>query len=93
MRLRVAACQWQASSNDRVGRRDGSVRTKPDPEVFFLAAKLLSIEPEKCLVVEDAEAGIEAGNAGVMKTAAYGAAAGCKKADLTLRTFSDLLQI
>lgn len=74
---------------------DGTMikRTKPDPEVFLLAAKLLSIEPEKCLVVEDAEAGIEAGNAGGMKTAAYGAAAGCKKADLTLQTFSDLLQI
>ena len=36
-------------------------RSKPDPEVFRIAAMRLGIAPEECLVVEDAEAGVEAG--------------------------------
>lgn len=35
-------------------------RGKPDPEVFLLAALRLGIPPPRCVVVEDAPAGIEA---------------------------------
>lgn len=35
-------------------------RSKPDPEVFVLAAERLGLAPEACLVVEDAVAGVEA---------------------------------
>lgn len=35
-------------------------RGKPDPEVFLLAASRLGVPPDKCIVVEDAAAGIEA---------------------------------
>ena len=34
--------------------------SKPDPEVFVLAAKRLDVPPGQCLVVEDAIAGVEA---------------------------------
>ncbi len=72
---------------------DGTMitRTKPDPEVFLLAAKKLGVEPGKCLVVEDAAAGIEAGRRAGMKTAAYGDASGSGIADRDLTTFTDLL--
>jgi beta-phosphoglucomutase len=41
-------------------------RTKPDPEVFLLAAERLDVAPEECLVLEDAEVGIAAArNAGM----------------------------
>ncbi len=33
---------------------------KPDPQVFLLAAQGLDIAPERCVVVEDAVAGVEA---------------------------------
>ena len=33
---------------------------KPDPEVFLLASKRLGVEPDRCVVVEDAPPGIEA---------------------------------
>ncbi len=33
---------------------------KPDPEVFLVAAAALGVQPECCVVVEDAAAGIEA---------------------------------
>ncbi len=74
---------------------DGTMikRTKPDPEVFRLAGNLLGMKPEKCLVVEDAVAGIEAGKAAGMKTAAYGEAATGHIADYDLEHFSDLLKI
>ena len=74
---------------------DGTMitRTKPDPEVFLLAAKKLNAAPEKCLVVEDADAGIEAAKAGGMKTAAYGEAAKSRIADHDLERFDDLLNI
>lgn len=42
-----------------------SVRnTKPDPECFLLAAKELGVKPGECIVVEDAQAGIDGANAG-----------------------------
>jgi len=41
---------------------DGSKvhRGKPDPEVFLKAAEKLDLPPDRCVVVEDAPAGIEA---------------------------------
>jgi HAD superfamily hydrolase (TIGR01509 family) len=40
---------------------------KPNPEPFLLAAKRLGVEPEACLVFEDADAGIKAAMAAGMK--------------------------
>nr|WP_218852675.1 HAD-IA family hydrolase [Spelaeicoccus albus] len=36
---------------------------KPDPAPYVLAAERLGVDPRECLVVEDAPAGIESGNA------------------------------
>lgn len=73
---------------------DGTVitRSKPDPEVFLKAAEMLAVLPEDCLVVEDAQAGIQAAKAGNMHTAAIGAAIGLANADINLTHLSDLLQ-
>ena len=35
-------------------------KSKPDPEVFLIAAKKLGIAPSECVVIEDSDAGIEA---------------------------------
>jgi beta-phosphoglucomutase len=37
-----------------------TTKSKPDPEVFLLAAKKLGFAPENCIGVEDAESGVEA---------------------------------
>ena len=50
-------------------------KSKPDPEVFLLAAQRLGVPAERCLVVEDAEAGIRAAYAAKMGAAALGYAA------------------
>ena len=78
---------------DRISDGNNITKSKPDPEVFVKAAEYLGERPEDCLVVEDAEAGIDAGIAGGMKTAAIVDAVNCGKADYTLQTFSDLLKI
>ena len=40
---------------------DGLERGKPDPACFLIAARRLEIEPVRCVVIEDAPAGIRAG--------------------------------
>ncbi|MBN1168511.1 HAD family phosphatase [Candidatus Woesebacteria bacterium] len=42
-------------------------RNKPDPEIFFLTAEKLMIEPSECLVFEDSEKGIVAAKEAGMK--------------------------
>ncbi len=58
--------------------------SKPDPEVFLLAAKRLGLKPAECLVVEDAEAGIDAAIAAGMKTIGVGSAAQYAKSNIAL---------
>jgi beta-phosphoglucomutase len=45
---------------------------KPAPDLFLFAAKELGLEPENCVVVEDAEAGIEAALAANMRAVGLG---------------------
>lgn len=54
-----------------VGAEDVS-RGKPDPEVFLAAARRLGVPPERCVVVEDAEAGVEAARRGGMRSVGVG---------------------
>lgn len=78
---------------DAISDGTNITKSKPDPEVFLKGAEFLGEKPEECLVVEDAEAGIDAGIAGGMKTAAIGDAVNCGKADYNMASFSDLLKI
>jgi beta-phosphoglucomutase family hydrolase len=40
--------------------------SKPNPEIFLKAAKGLNVSPEKCIVIEDSDAGITAAHAAKM---------------------------
>lgn len=61
---------------DAVSDGNNIKKSKPDPEVFIKAAEMLNIAPENCMIVEDADAGIEAGKRAGMKTFALGSAGG-----------------
>ena len=65
-------------------------KSKPDPEVFLVAAKKLGIAPEDCLVVEDAHAGIMAAKNGNMYALAVGAAYGDDMADFSMKNLAKL---
>jgi sugar-phosphatase len=43
---------------------------KPDPEPYLVAAKGLGIPPDKCVVIEDSPAGIDAARSAGMQTVA-----------------------
>ena len=49
---------------------DDVTRGKPHPEPFLLAARTMGVDPGRCLVVEDAPAGLTAGRAAGMTTLA-----------------------
>ncbi len=59
---------------DAVADGNDITRSKPDPEVFLIAAERLEIEPGQCIVIEDADAGIDAALSAGMQTLAVGAA-------------------
>ena len=74
---------------DAVACGHDTTRSKPDPEVFLVAAQKVGILPERCLVVEDADAGIEAGHAGGMLTLGVGAAQHHPLADFRANSLAD----
>jgi len=75
---------------DAVADGNAITRSKPDPEVFLLAAKLLGLSPDNCLVVEDADAGVEAALAGGMRVLGVGGAAQNPKATFAAASLADV---
>ena len=57
-----------ASFFEAIVAGDDVIVGKPDPEVFRAAAKKLNVSPDRCVVVEDAPAGIEAARRAGMRT-------------------------
>lgn len=78
---------------DAISDGNNITKSKPDPEVFLKAAEYLGLPPKACMVVEDAEAGIEAAKKGGMYAARIGEAAKSINADESLKTFSELVDI
>ncbi len=69
---------------------------KPDPEIYFKTAELLKVNPEKCLVFEDAVVGVQAAKAAGMKVFAITTthtADELKDADRIIAEYSSLLTI
>ncbi|MCM1536898.1 MAG: beta-phosphoglucomutase [bacterium] len=78
---------------DAVSDGTNITRSKPDPEVFLKAAQYLNLDAAQCLVVEDAEAGIQAAHDGGFESAGLLEAAASRQVTYPLRTFGDLLEI
>ena len=57
-------------SLDEVLTREDVQNPKPDPEIYFLAAQKLEVQPQDCLVLEDSPNGVQAGVAAGMNVIA-----------------------
>ncbi len=75
---------------DAVSDGNQLLHGKPDPEVFLRAAKMVSIPPADCLVVEDADAGLEAAKRGGMRSLGVGAAQNNDKATFNASSLADI---
>ncbi len=78
---------------DAISDGTNITRSKPDPEVFLKAAEFLGVDPARCVVVEDAVAGVEAGAAAGMYTVAIGDAADQGAGDAQIATFAGLATV
>ena len=65
-------------------------KAKPDPEVFLIAAKLLNIRPEDCIVFEDSVAGVEAANVANMISIGIGSKSVLGHADFVFKDFTEI---
>ncbi len=78
---------------DAVSDGNNITKTKPDPEVFLKAAQMIGLEPDRCLVVEDADAGVEAAKNGGFYCAGISGAKENPRSDFGLEGFGDLLKL
>lgn len=78
---------------DAISDGNNIVKSKPDPEVFTKAAQFLNMDPNVCLVVEDAISGAEAGHAGGFRVACVGDASKAGVGDYNMKSFRELLDI
>lgn len=67
-----------------------ATRSKPDPQVFLLAAERLGVIPQGCVVVEDAESGVRAARAAGMVVIGIGPEARVGRADRVVATIGEL---
>ncbi len=61
--------------------------SKPEPDIFLLAATKLQVEPEHCLVIEDSQAGITAAKKANMKCVHFGTDKGIKGAQMNISSW------
>jgi len=65
-------------------------KSKPAPDLFLFAAENLGVSPDKCIVVEDAMAGIEAGLSAGMKVVGLGPNERVGKAHIVLPSLENV---
>lgn len=74
---------------------DGTMitKSKPDPEVFLLAASMLGVSPENAIVIEDAESGIRAAKAGRFRAIGIKSDGNDPDSDITIKSLKNLIDI
>lgn len=76
---------------DEIADGNDITKSKPDPEVFLVAAKKLGLNPSECFVIEDAKAGIDAAKAGGFTSVGIGDASKYSKTDYPINKISEIL--
>lgn len=77
---------------DAVSDGNNITKSKPDPEVFLMAAEFIGLEPSECAVVEDADSGIEAAKRGGFYAISIGEAITNNLDDRHIDSLKELLE-
>jgi beta-phosphoglucomutase len=75
---------------DTIVCADDVRRGKPDPQVFLLAAERVRVAPERCIVIEDAPAGLEGARRAGMHRIGVCTSHDELSADYVVRSLADL---
>ena len=75
---------------DAVAGQEDVERGKPDPQIFLVAAAKLDVPAARCVVVEDAPAGIEAAHRAGMRAIGVGTLHGTLDADVVVGSLAEL---
>lgn len=74
---------------DVIGDGNSVSKSKPAPDIFLFGAEKLGLEPEECVVYEDAEAGIDAAKAGGFHSVGIGPKDRVGHADIRFETMKE----
>lgn len=86
----ILAATNLAAHFDAVASAEEVEHGKPDPQIFLLAASKVGVAPPRCVVVEDAPAGVEAGRRAGMHTIGVLTSQAELVADVVVRTLNEL---
>ena len=75
---------------DAVASAEDVERGKPDPQIFLAAAGKVQVEAARCVVVEDAPAGVEAARRAGMRRVGVLSSHGALDADVVVNSLADL---
>jgi beta-phosphoglucomutase family hydrolase len=75
---------------DAISSAEDVQRGKPDPQVFLVAAERMGVAPARCIVVEDAPAGLEGAHRGGMRAVGVRSSHANLRADIVVDTLADL---
>ncbi len=78
---------------DAVADGNQITRSKPDPEVFLLAASMLGVSPENAIVIEYAQSGVRAATAGRFRAIGIRTDGNDPDSDITIKRLSNLIDI
>ncbi|PWL37522.1 beta-phosphoglucomutase [Flagellimonas aquimarina] len=74
---------------DVIGDGNSVSKSKPEPDIFLYGAEKLNLQPEECIVFEDAESGIDAAKAGGFHSVGIGPKERLGHADLRFDTMAE----
>jgi HAD superfamily hydrolase (TIGR01509 family) len=75
---------------DAISSAEDVQRGKPDPQVFLVAAERAGVSPARCIVIEDAPAGIEGAHRGGMHAIGVRSSHADLQADIVVDTLAEL---
>ena len=75
---------------DAISSAEDVQRGKPDPQVYLIAAERVAVRPERCIVIEDAPAGVAGAHRGGMRAIGIRSSHPDLQADIVVDTLAEL---